>query len=159
MDPAIRKKTLRLLSNGMYIMTSRNGEHYGAATITWLSQASFKPPLLMAAVRPDSNVFECLRESRIAAVHILGADQQELAQRFFAPTEARNGTINGEPFAPGKTTAPILRNAHAYLECQVREIIETGGDHTLVLLEVVEVEFRREVKPLTIGESPWEYGG
>ena len=80
MDPNVKKKTLRMLSNGMYIVTSRHEDHYGGATVTWLSQASFKPPLLMAAIRRDSNVFECMQSSRSAAVHILGAHQQEMAR-------------------------------------------------------------------------------
>ncbi len=83
MDLKARKRTLRLLTNGMYVITSRHGDALGAATITWVSQASFNPPLLMAAVRPDSNVFKCLSQSRIAAIHILNFDQQEIAGKFF----------------------------------------------------------------------------
>lgn len=56
MDVPIRKRTLRLLSNGIYVVTSSSGAAYGAATVTWLSQASFKPPLVMAAIRPDSGL-------------------------------------------------------------------------------------------------------
>src|SRR5439155_26924318 len=119
MDPISRKKTLRMLSNGLYVMTSRSGDHYGAATVTWVSQASFRPPLLMAAVRPESNVFACLRDSGVAAIHVLGRGQEEMARRFFAPTRAENGGINGEPFGEGSTQAPILSNAPAYLECPV----------------------------------------
>src|SRR3954470_10260973 len=117
MDPTTRKKTLRLLTNGMYVMTSRDGEHYGAATVTWVSQASFKPPLIMAAVRNNSNVFECLSRSGFAAIHILQNDQQEMAQKFFSPTKAESGLLNGEPFTEGMGGVPLLRNTHAHVEC------------------------------------------
>lgn len=143
----------------MYILTSRDGDRYGAAMVTWLSQASFKPPLLMAAVRTESNVFQCMRESHVAAVHILDSDQQDLAQKFFAPTQADGSSINGEPFVAGTTTAPILRNVPAYMECRVHQIPDSGGDHALVIMEVVEAGCRAPVRPLTIAESPWEYGG
>lgn len=159
MDTKVRRKTLRMLSNGVYVMSSRSGNHYGVATVTWISQASFRPPLIMAAVRPESNVFKCLRESRTAAIHILGHHQCDLAQKFFSPTRTNDGTINGEPFTSGATTAPILQNAPAYLECQVRHIVEDLGDHALVVLEVADATCREDVKPLTIAESPWEYGG
>jgi flavin reductase (DIM6/NTAB) family NADH-FMN oxidoreductase RutF len=157
-DPAIRKQTLRLLSNGLYVVTSSSGERCGAATITWLSQASFNPPLVMAAIRPDSNVFKCLAVSGIAAVHILHVDQQDLATRFFSPTRVVGDTINGEPFVPGVTSAPILKNARAYFECVVRNIF-ARGDHAVVVMEVVAAECRGEVRPLTVAASPWEYGG
>ncbi len=159
MDPKTKQKTLRLLSNGMYVLTSRSGDRLGVATITWVSQASFKPPLLMAAVRRDSNVFRCLSESRVAALHVLGADQKQLAQKFFSPTRGAQGELNGEPFFEGKTSAPILKNLPAYLECKVIDIHEEYGDHAIVILEVVEASFDPAVKPLTIADSPWEYGG
>ena len=158
MDARIRKHTLRMLSNGMYVVTSSSGGRYGAATVTWLSQASFKPPLVMAAIRPESNVFRCLAESGVAVVHILDRLQQDMAQRFFSPTDVVGDTINGEPFVPGVTHAPVLRNAPAYLECVVRHTLALG-DHTVVVMEVVEAECRGETWPLTVAASPWQYGG
>jgi flavin reductase (DIM6/NTAB) family NADH-FMN oxidoreductase RutF len=159
MDPTSRRKALRSLSNGVYVMTSRSGDRFGAATVTWVSQASFRPPLIMAAVRPDSSVFACLRESGAAALHILGRGDEGIARRFFEPTRLHDGVLNGEPFQDGATAAPILRNAPAYVEGRVRGILEGLGDHALVVLEVMEAECREQVRPLTIAESPWEYGG
>src|SRR5947207_8032695 len=124
MDPAIRRRALRMMSNGMYVMTSRSGERYGAATVTWVSQASFRPPLLMAAVRPESNVFACLRESGIAALHILGRGQVDVARRFFAPTRADDSGINGLAFHPGVTRAPIREDIPACVDFRVMMILD-----------------------------------
>jgi flavin reductase (DIM6/NTAB) family NADH-FMN oxidoreductase RutF len=160
MDPRIRQKALRLLTNGIYVMTSRSGEKFGAATVTWVSQAGFKPPLLMVALRKDGNVLECLAESRQAILHILDKQQAGIAQKFFASAKESGGLLNGEPHSEGKkTSAPLLTNAHAYLECEMREIMEKHGDHAIAVLEVVNAEIRREVDPLTVADSPWEYGG
>jgi flavin reductase (DIM6/NTAB) family NADH-FMN oxidoreductase RutF len=160
MDPKIRQKALRLLTNGIYVMTSRSGEKFGAATVTWVSQAGFRPPLLMAALRKDGNVLECLVESRQAVLHILDKQQAKLAQTFFASAKESGGFLNGEPYTTGeKTSAPVLASAHAYLECELREILQQHGDHALVILEVVNAEIRKEVSPLTVADTPWEYGG
>ena len=158
MDAKVRRKTLRMLSNGVYVLTSRANGHSGAATVTWVSQVSFKPPLVMVAVQPGSNVFQCLAESRVAALHIVGEGQQEIAHRFFFPTDAAGDTINGEPVVEGRTTAPILVRLPAHFECEVEKIVENGGDHAMVILRPVEAEFS-EVRPLTIAATPWEYGG
>src|SRR2546428_12129286 len=99
MDAKVRQKTLRMLSNGVYVLTARSEDRYGAATVTWVSQVSFKPPLIMAAVRRQSNVFKCLAESRVAALHIAGDGQQDIARRVFFPTRANCTTINGVPVA------------------------------------------------------------
>jgi flavin reductase (DIM6/NTAB) family NADH-FMN oxidoreductase RutF len=159
MDAKVRRKTLRLLSNGVYVLTSRSEDSFGAATVTWVSQVSFKPPLIMAAVRRESNVFKCLEESRFAALHIVGNGQQEIARRFFFPTVASCGAINGEPVMEGKTSAPVLASLPAHIECQVERVVDTDGDHALVILRAVEAECREQVRPLTIAETPWEYGG
>jgi flavin reductase (DIM6/NTAB) family NADH-FMN oxidoreductase RutF len=158
-DAKVKQKTLRMLSNGVYVLTSRSGDRYGAATVTWVSQVSFKPPLVMAALRRESNVFKCLAQSRIAALHIVADGQHEIARRFFFPTRANCTTINGEPFAQGRTAAPILANLPAHIECQVEQIVDTDGDHAVVILQVVEAKFRAEVRPLTMAQTPWKYGG
>ncbi|HEY3231796.1 MAG TPA: flavin reductase family protein [Roseiflexaceae bacterium] len=159
MDDKTRQKTLRMLSNGVYVMTSRSDGRLGAATVTWVSQASFKPPLLMVAVRQQSNVFQCLVQSGVAALHIVGDDQQEIARRFFFPTAAGCGTINGEPFSDGRTAAPVLENLPAHIECVLDRIVYTEGDHAVVILRVVEADCGEDVRPLTIAQTPWEYGG
>jgi flavin reductase (DIM6/NTAB) family NADH-FMN oxidoreductase RutF len=110
-------------------------------------------------VRQGSNVFKCLADSRVAALHIVGSGQQEIARRFFFPTAAAGGTINGEPVVPGKTAAPVLANLPAHLECQVEKIVETDGDHAVVILRVVEAECPEQVRPLTMAETSWVYGG
>jgi flavin reductase (DIM6/NTAB) family NADH-FMN oxidoreductase RutF len=160
MDPKIKQKALRLLTNGIYVMTSRSGEKFGAATVTWVSQAGFKPPLLMAALRKDGNVLECLLESRQAVLHILDKQQAHIAQKFFASAKESGGSLNGEPYTKAKKiSAPLLTNSNAYLECEVREIMERHGDHAIAILEVVHAEIRKDTNPLTVADSPWEYGG
>jgi flavin reductase (DIM6/NTAB) family NADH-FMN oxidoreductase RutF len=159
MNIRARKETLRMLSNGVYILTAHSGDRYGGATVTWISQASFKPPLVMAAVRKESNVFRCLEESGIAAIHILASNQCDVAQRFFTPTVVQDGRMNGEPFRLSSRALPILDSAPAYVECGVRRIVDGIGDHAIVLLEVLEAESRGPVHPLTVAESPWQYGG
>jgi flavin reductase (DIM6/NTAB) family NADH-FMN oxidoreductase RutF len=159
MDPKTKQKALRLLTNGMYVLTSRSGENFGAATVTWVSQASFKPPLLMAALRKDGSVFQCLAESRIAILHVLAADQQAVAQKFFAPTKHADNALNGEPYTLNKDSSPILSSLPAYLECKLVEVNDRLGDHAVVILEVTGATVVRDVEPLTVTDSPWQYGG
>jgi flavin reductase (DIM6/NTAB) family NADH-FMN oxidoreductase RutF len=113
----------------------------------------------MAALRKDGNVFRCLRASGVAVLHIVGADQQDLAQKFFSTTKESDGFLNGEPFTEGKTFAPILKNLSAYLECKLVDTCEDYGDHAIVILEVVEAGNRGVVAPLVVNDSPWKYGG
>src|SRR5437588_3964928 len=111
MDVKSRRDTLRMFTNGVYVMTSRTSDRCGGATVTWVSQVSFRPPLIMAAIRKDSNVFLCLSESGLAAIHVLASTQRDIAQQFFTPTRVSDGQMNGEPLIEGKMSVPILQNA------------------------------------------------
>jgi flavin reductase (DIM6/NTAB) family NADH-FMN oxidoreductase RutF len=159
MDLKTKQKVLRLLTNGMYILTSRSAERFGAATITWVSQASFKPPLLMVALRKDGSAFQCVVESRTAVLHVLDHGQRDIAQKFFAATEESQGLLNGERYFEGTNGAPVLENLGAYLECKALEILERHGDHAIVVFEVMNAVLRKDVEPLTVTGSPWQYGG
>ena len=44
MDPDVKKKVLRQISYGMYVVSSAAGDAVSASTVNWLSQASFSPP-------------------------------------------------------------------------------------------------------------------
>ena len=81
-DKKVRQKTLRMLSNGVSVLTSRSDDRDGVATVTWVSQVSFKPPLIMAAVRRESNVFKCLAASGTAVLHIVGNEQEDFPRRI-----------------------------------------------------------------------------
>ena len=159
MDSKTKQKVLRLLTNGMYILTSRGAKGFGAATVTWVSQASFKPPLLMVALRKDGSAFQCVVESRTAVLHVLDCGQRDIAQKFFAATEESHGLLNSEPYSEGTIGAPVLENLGAYLECKALEILERHGDHAIVVFEVLNAVLRNDIDPLTVTGSPWQYGG
>ena len=157
MDVKKRKQTLRMLSNGVYVLTSRSAGQYGAATVTWVAQASSKPPLLMVALRRDSNVFRCLAASGSAAPPPARAGCAP--GRFFYPTDAAVGAINGEPLIESIDIAPVLRNLPDHIQCRVDRIIDTEGDHAVVILAVTGARCRKNVRPLRLADTTWQYGG
>jgi len=74
----------------------------------------------------------------------LGKGQQDLAYTFFKTLERDGNTIGGEVFSVGKSGAPILDNASAYLECSLMDSIERG-DHSIFLGEVIEAGVNCEI--------------
>ena len=62
-------------------------------------------------------------------------------------------------YRTGKTGAPILDDAIAFVECEVREIANDGGDHAVVIGEVVEAGVRKDEPSLTLMDTGWHYGG
>ena len=64
----LRKKALRQMTYGLYVVTSMADDVVGASTVNWLSQASFDPPLVMVAVKGDSGLHSAVEKSGTFAI-------------------------------------------------------------------------------------------
>jgi flavin reductase (DIM6/NTAB) family NADH-FMN oxidoreductase RutF len=138
MDPNAKKTALRMIPYGLYVLTAQGKDGtVGAATVNWVTQASFAPPLVAVGVKADSQVHGLIKESRAFGLNVLGKGQQAMAFTFFKPAVREGQRISGEPFRAGATGAPILESTPAWVECRVVEVVE-GGDHSVVVGEVVE---------------------
>jgi flavin reductase (DIM6/NTAB) family NADH-FMN oxidoreductase RutF len=144
MDAATRKTALRMIPYGIYVMTAKGADgHLTAATVNWVTQTAFAPPLVAVGVKTDSGGYAAIQESRAFALNMLGKGQQGAAFTFFKPAEVDGGKISGEPFHAGDNGAPILDNAIAAVECKVVEIVELG-DHHVVVGEVTQAHVHRQ---------------
>jgi len=137
MNDDAKKTALRMIPYGLYVLTTRNdaGE-VAAATVNWVTQTSFAPPLVVVGVKTDSGAYAMIKESGTFALNMLGKGQQGQAFTFFKPAELADGKISGEAFSDGTTGSPILASAIAHVECKVASVVEQG-DHHVVVGEVV----------------------
>ena len=160
MDPKQKKHIMKLFTYGLHVMTGQDGDEIAAATVSWVSQASFEPPLIMVGVKVDSGIHALVQETGCFTLNVLGADQKDVAAAFFRPSTVENGEINGQPFAPGpETGAPLLLNLPAWIEARVTDRVERG-DHTVVVAEVINAGVRDAgAKALTMSSTGWSYGG
>lgn len=158
MDFEAKKTALRMISSGLYIVTSHHGEEMSAATVSWLNQASFTPPLIMMGIRTDSHTHALLEKGKVCAVHFLGRDQQHIAETFFKPVKREGNKIGGMEFEQKATGSPVLKNVPAYVECKVLGSVKLG-DHTVFVAEVVNAEVRQHVPSMGMRDTPWHYGG
>ena len=160
MDEKAKKHTLRRIPYGLYVLTARTGDAPGvnAATVSWLSQASFEPPRIVVALGNDSGIWHRVQAAGAFVVNVLGAGQKDLASAFFRQVEPEGHTLGGATFHEGTTGAPILDDVPAYLECRVVQRLD-AGDHTLFLADIVEAGVQNHLGALDLTETGWHYGG
>ena len=143
MDNDHKKTVLRMIPYGLYVLTADDGKgNVAAATVNWVTQSAFGPPLLVVAVKVDSGAYQLVKATRVFALNMLGKDQKGLAFTFFKPAQAGEGTISGHACRKGSTGSPILTEAPAAVECRVTAIVEQG-DHHVVVGEVVDVHLHK----------------
>lgn len=166
MDENAKKQALRMLPYGLYLMGVRRKEVNDPATdlnafvASWVTQVSFKPPMLVVGVKRDAHSIEMVKESRVFTLNILGSDQRDLTVKFFKDLEVTDKTMSGVAYERGaKTGCPVLPDTPAHLECEVVEIYDGENDHSVVIAKVVDAVLRREARPLTHAETGWHYAG
>ena len=157
MNEKYRQQSLRMLSYGVYILSSVNEGEYCVSTVTWVSQASFEPPMISVCIKRNSASYEIVKQRGEFILHLLGDTQKELASTFFKPTIFENEKLNGQEFSL-ESNLPLLKDIPAYIQCKVVEILE-NGDHPLFLAEVVDAKINNDSNPLELRKTGWTYGG
>ena len=153
MNEDAKKTALRMIPYGLYVLTAEGKDgSVAAATINWVTQASFAPPLVVLGVKADSGAHSIVKESGTFAINILAKGQQGLAFNFFKSHERDGDTIGGEAFEKGTTGAPLLLSTSAWVECKLTDTIEKG-DHSIFVGEVVEAGVRKDLGEGRVDEA------
>jgi flavin reductase (DIM6/NTAB) family NADH-FMN oxidoreductase RutF len=160
MDAAAARAVLSRLPYGVYALTVKHaGEEHGM-TATWVMQVSFEPPMVAAAVENTSKTIEMIRDARHFAVTVLHQDQGAVAEKLGRASAEAPHKLKGIKTTPAPAAGtPVLADALGWLECRVVTTLP-GGDHTLVLGEVIAAGVEREgAQPLTTREAGLSYSG
>src|SRR5581483_6185891 len=119
-----KKIVLRMIPYGIYVLTADDGNgNIAAATVNWVTQTAFAPPLIVVGVKADSGAYQVVKTARTFALNMLGKDQKALAFTFFRPADVSDGKISGQSYRKGATGAPILSDAPGAVECRVVSIV------------------------------------
>jgi flavin reductase (DIM6/NTAB) family NADH-FMN oxidoreductase RutF len=145
MDDQAKKTALRMIPYGIYVMTAgtRDGD-IAAATVNWVTQTSFAPPLLALGVKTDSGIYALARQKGAFVLNVLGQGQAGPAFTFFKPAEFAEGKLSGETVTWAGNGAPVLTSAPAAIECKLVQVIELGDHHTFIA-EVTEARLNHAI--------------
>ena len=103
MDADAKKTALRMIPYGIYVMTSEDSDGtIAAATVNWVTQTSFDPPLVVIGVKSDSGIYQTIKRTDCFTLNMLGKGQQGAAFAFFKPTEKDGNKISGEAYHSGE---------------------------------------------------------
>src|SRR5438309_9459108 len=88
MDQDAKKTVLRMIPYGIYVLTADDGKgNVAAATVNWVTQTAFAPPLVVVGVKTDSGAYQTIKDQKTFALNMLGKDQKGAAFTFFKPTK------------------------------------------------------------------------
>ena len=122
-----------MIPYGLYFMTAEDKDgRISAAIVNWVTQASFKPPLVAVSVKADSQIYDIVKTAGNFALNVLGKRQHGTAYAFFKPAERDGQKISGKLFRKGSTGAPVLEKTPAFVECRLVTTVEEGDHYIFV---------------------------
>jgi flavin reductase (DIM6/NTAB) family NADH-FMN oxidoreductase RutF len=143
-DRAFRD-ALGLFATGVTVVTTRDplGQPVGV-TVNSFNSVSLSPPLVLWSLARRASTLAAFTSASHYAIHVLGAEQRALAERFAGRSSDRWADL---AFGSGLGKVPLLEGAVAVFECRQRSRYEEG-DHLILVGEVERCSHQDGASPL-----------
>jgi flavin reductase (DIM6/NTAB) family NADH-FMN oxidoreductase RutF len=160
----LRRRVLWTMPSGLYVVGSTDkGARRNGMTLNWATQMSFDPKWLAIAVERAAVTHELIEAGSVFSLCLIDREDRAIVRKFTKPVEVDLDahTLSGVDYLDGPaTSAPVLAQSVAYLECDVRERTAVG-DHTVFYGEIVNAAFLKdeETPVLRMEDTRMNYGG
>ena len=161
----LRRRVLWKMPSGLYVAGARSADSAkrNLMTLNWAMPVSFDPKWFGIAVERDAVTHGLIESGGVFSLNLIDREDRAIVRKFTQPVEADVDarTLNGFPYIDGPATgAPVLAQAVAYLECEVRQPVAIGS-HTLFLGEIVNAAFLKDEARdvLRMEDTRMNYGG
>jgi flavin reductase (DIM6/NTAB) family NADH-FMN oxidoreductase RutF len=144
-DPRTLRDAMGCFATGITIVTATasDGSSVGLTANSFTS-VSLEPPLLLVCIANTAGSAGVLRAAERFGVNVLQTSQQQTSNRFASKGEDR---FAGTAWSPGESGVPLLDGSLASFECR-RHAVHEGGDHFILVGEVVRARFEPRRDPL-----------
>lgn len=159
------------MPSGLYIVGSRSKDasERNLMTANLAVQVAIEPKLVAVAVETGAATNRLVRGAECFSLSMLDREDRAVVRRFVKPVpteqiDLETGAVvamAGEPVTFAATGAPILARSVAWIDCEVRHMLELGS-HDLFVGEVVAVggSDPETIAPvLGVHDTRMHYGG
>lgn len=157
------KQALRMMPYGFYSITSCTEDDANAMVANWVTQVSFEPRLVAIGLQKTSYTHGLIEKGGKFTINIVREEDADLIKPLTKGREKNPDKMKELAHSPAPNTGcPVLEGAAAYLECQVVDLIDVGGDHDVLVGEVVGADVMKPGEPaemLSLPDLGWSYAG
>lgn len=143
-DPKYLRDAFGEFMTGVTVVTTRDGD--GAPTgltVNSFSSLSLDPPLALFSLGRSSNTFDAFQTPNGFVIHVLAADQRDLAAQFATKDTDR---FDGVEWSEGHDGLPVIADVLATFECS-REHTYEGGDHLILVGRIERLTLGDRTRP------------
>jgi flavin reductase (DIM6/NTAB) family NADH-FMN oxidoreductase RutF len=136
-NPRAFRDALGRFATGITVVTVASGDGPVGFTANSFASVSLDPPLVLWSPAKASTRYAYFAEAEHFAIHILGAEQEELSRRF-----SRGGAgFDGLPRIETPEGVPVIPGTLARFDC-IHHARHDGGDHLIVVGRVLRAAHR-----------------
>lgn len=146
-SPDTMRQIMRRWITGVAIITSSDGTTRHGMTINSLASMSLDPALVMVSLACGVRTQQLVEKTGIFGLSFLGEDQAEISDRFAGKIPEGNDRFSGLEWYTISSTAPLLKNGLASLDCRVVHIYESKNS-ILYVGEVIAEQMGQPGTPL-----------
>jgi len=131
------REAMSAFPSGVTLMTTvgPDGEPRGFAASSFCS-VSVDPALVLVCIAKTAQCHDAFLQNDQWSIQIAGAAHVDLVSRFATKGADKFG---GGEFVPDHRGVPVLLDAAVLIECEAHERYD-GGDHTILVARVIEVD-------------------
>src|SRR5947207_12769281 len=108
MNQDAKKTALRMIPYGIYVLTADDGKgNVAGATVNWVTQTAFNPPLVVAGVKTDSGAYSTIKNTKTFTLNMLRKEHKALPFTFFKPPQSAAGKLRVHAVHKGNNGARI----------------------------------------------------
>jgi flavin reductase (DIM6/NTAB) family NADH-FMN oxidoreductase RutF len=143
-------KVFRKISYGVYIVTSRNGDHINGQTANGVMQVCSRPPRIAMAINQQNLTHAFIRESGVFALSILAQDVPlKLIGTFGFKSGREVNKFDDCNYRLAGNGCPIIaEHTVGYLEGKIIKELD-AGTHTIFVGEVQDGQPISDGEPMT----------
>ncbi|MEO3812001.1 flavin reductase family protein [Sphaerisporangium sp. B11E5] len=143
-------------ATGIAIVTTHGDGVDHAMTVNAFSSVSLDPLLVLVCVEKVARFHDAVVAAGEWGVSILGEDGEEASRAFATRGRTLEGQLDRWAHRRGSLGLPLFDSAIAAMECRTTAVHD-GGDHSIIVGEVVTVALPRDAPPLIYHEGHYRH--
>jgi flavin reductase (DIM6/NTAB) family NADH-FMN oxidoreductase RutF len=152
-DSANYRRVLGHFPTGVVVITAVHDDEPVGLAIGSFTSASLDPPLVGFLPDKSSSTWPRIEASGAFCVNVLGDAQQDVCRAMATKGPDKFAAVT---WRHGRTGAPVIDGALAYIDCEI-EVVHEVGDHWFVVGRVVDLDVIGDGGPLLFFRGG--YGG
>jgi flavin reductase (DIM6/NTAB) family NADH-FMN oxidoreductase RutF len=136
-----------LLNYPMFVVTTANSDERSGCLVGFTTQVSIAPRRFLVCLSIKNRTFRVATDARHLVVHLLAAEEQDLARLFGEQTGDHVDKFARCRWTPGPDGVPVLDDATAWFAGRIVERLPLG-DHVGFVIEPDDGQVRRRTRDL-----------